>query len=423
MPRYRYGRRLPGRLPVLFDYWPGRTGAETFSRGSVAYQETEAGVLQQVANHVLRDSHYETDPIGGGLIRTALLEGQRVNLLTYSEQFDNAAWSKSNAVVSANAIAGPDNASTADLFREDTATGGHTIQQSYTKAASALDFVASVFFKKATGSRNLWLNLTSGSNGVTLGVDPSTGNIVSAATAYGTGWTVKGSRVVSLGDGWFRAWVAGTSDTATIVSFQPQLRSGSTFSYAGDDSSGVYLWGAQLEQAPFASSYVKTEGTTATRAAEAPYFDIGFGPQALTVWVDFIERGTINSAGMRVFDLGDAAAGRLLVNQVAGPYRVYHENGGGNVASALSAAPTIGQHVRLRAVLFPDGSVQIHQSIDGGAETSSVRSAARALGSSWGANRLTLNGFSGGSNGFTALRRLTIAPSERDDAFFLSRGN
>ena len=51
------------------------------------------------------------------------------NLLTYSQEFDNAAWSKTSGSVTANADNAPDGTSTADLFTPSASDA--RIQQSF----------------------------------------------------------------------------------------------------------------------------------------------------------------------------------------------------------------------------------------------------------------------------------------------------
>ena len=70
------------------------------------------------------------------------------NLLTYSEQFDNAAWITARASVVANAVAAPNGTVTADKLVEDTtASNNHRIRQDI--STSAIPYTFTVFCKAA----------------------------------------------------------------------------------------------------------------------------------------------------------------------------------------------------------------------------------------------------------------------------------
>lgn len=56
------------------------------------------------------------------------LEATKTNLVGYSEQFDNAAWTKARSSITANLATAPDGTATADKLVEDTTTSNtHTI--------------------------------------------------------------------------------------------------------------------------------------------------------------------------------------------------------------------------------------------------------------------------------------------------------
>ena len=60
--------------------------------------------------------------------------------------------------------------------------------------------------------------------------------------------------------------------------------------YAGDGTSGIYVWGAQAEAGAFPTSYIPTAGATATRSADIasiPTSAFGYNQRAGSVVVDF----------------------------------------------------------------------------------------------------------------------------------------
>ena len=83
------------------------------------------------------------------------------------------------------------------------------------------------------------------------------------------------SNITSLSNGWYRcdmsfeAISTGNMDFSVITVLAPTSAIAST--YQGDGTSGVYIYGAQLEEQSYATSYIKNEGTAAgiTRAADS----------------------------------------------------------------------------------------------------------------------------------------------------------
>jgi hypothetical protein len=160
------------------------------------------------------------------------------NLLTQSESFDASVWTKTNATVTANAVAAPNGTTTADKLVEDTATGEHAVGVPFPFVAGVV-YTQSVYAKAA--ERTL-LRVGAG-NPVTWAagvvVDLSNGTITS--TSAGTG------SVVDAGNGWYRISVTGTAlATASTNASVRLVSTGTTLSYTGDGVSGLFLWGAQL---------------------------------------------------------------------------------------------------------------------------------------------------------------------------------
>ena len=188
-----------------------------------------------------------------------LVEEARTNLLTYSEQFDNAAWVPSNVTVTApTAIVAPDGTTTADLL---TAAAGTSVnlQQSATVAATSATY--SVYAKKNSGAaqaNNFRVrNTTTATTLVEITIDYDTGTI-----AYVTGST--GASAVSVGNGWWRIVLTATSG----ITSGDTIRCDQCFTGITTIGYSAYIWGAQLEAGAFATSYIPTVASQVTRAAD-----------------------------------------------------------------------------------------------------------------------------------------------------------
>jgi hypothetical protein len=193
----------------------------------------------------------------------------RANLLTYSEQFDNAAWGKTNGAVTANGAVAPDGTTTADAFIENTAAGNHYIGQSPTVLAGSHTF--SVYYKLASGTRNIALYHAGVNQGRQF---DASGN--SSAGAFNA---PAGFAVTAVGNGWYRASIT-VSLTASSSEFRLWYSDASNaLSYTGDGTSGYYLWGAQVDAASTASTYQRV--VTAT-----DYADVGLPRNLLFDGID-----------------------------------------------------------------------------------------------------------------------------------------
>jgi hypothetical protein len=185
-----------------------------------------------------------------------LVEEQRTNLLVRSEEFDNASWLLTNATVSANAIAAPNGASTADKFVETVDNGVHAIAQGTVSAGTA--YVFSVYAKPGERTRMQLSGMGAEGQGFFTDYNLSTGVVSSAPS---------GSQMIAVGDGWYRCTLVITASATGGPIIRIRDASGSN-TYTGDGTSGIYLWGAQLEAGAFATSYIPTTTATVTRSAD-----------------------------------------------------------------------------------------------------------------------------------------------------------
>jgi len=196
-----------------------------------------------------------------------LIEEQRVNLVTYSQEFDNAAWSKPTGTITANALVSPDGTTNADTYIQNNGTTGEIIRAANITVTADVDFSITGFFKAVSTTPAVSLYATAGGNGFRLVANLSTGAVVSSG-ALGTGTYTSGF-VQAFGNGWFRVSVTGKLATGvTTGQWRAAMIDLALNPVVGDGTKGLGLWGAQLEQAAFATSYIPTVASQVTRAAD-----------------------------------------------------------------------------------------------------------------------------------------------------------
>lgn len=176
------------------------------------------------------------------------------NLLTYSEQFDNAAWTKSNGTVSQNAITAPDGSLSGDLLVANGTAPSLYRNHSFT---SGVRYTLSGYFKaqsipylrvRVDGisyNRYAHFNIANGTIGAT-----------------GSDLSVK---MDNVGNGWYRcsvSWTATASGVGTVYFYFVDADNGTTATY--DGVTGSFVWGAQLATTSGPVPYIKTEANPVT---------------------------------------------------------------------------------------------------------------------------------------------------------------
>ena len=225
-----------------------------FTRDTTATYYDSAGVLRTAAINEPRIGYDPVTHAHTGFI----LEAAATNLLTYSEQFDNAAWPRTRSSVTTGGTSeftAPDGNTTADKLIEDaTASNTHYTRLTLTTTAGSNTFSV---FVKAGERNNVELRATTDAIGAIFNLTTKT------VTPVGSG---VGS-IVDVGSGWYRCSVTMTL-TAVSNGIQIGLHNGTSITYDGNGTSGLYIWGAQLEVGTAATSYIPTTTIATLRGAD-----------------------------------------------------------------------------------------------------------------------------------------------------------
>jgi hypothetical protein len=237
----------------------------TFTRTSSGTRTNETGLVEVVPANSPRFDH-SYDPVSGSVRSLGLLvEESRSNSLLWSEDFSN--WTVTNGSVQSNVITAPDGNVTADKLVENSSTGNKEVNRGSITFTSGTSLTYSCFVKAS--ERSLFrLAATSaffgsGSSGTNAYFDLTSG------TVYSITGGVTSASIIPYPNGWYRciATILPTSSGTGNV-FITLILSGVTSNYTGDGTSGIYIWGAQLEQGSFPTSYIPTSASTVTRTAD-----------------------------------------------------------------------------------------------------------------------------------------------------------
>ena len=267
----------------------------TFTRSTTGTYLGSDGLLKSAA---INEARIEYDASGNCL--GLLVEEARTNVITYSEDFSNGAWSKQSASITANTTVSPDGTLTGDKLIGNNATVntekftnrsiysyvGQTVTGSVYVKKAEYTWVQINLYNSGAYSNRVWVNLDTGAVGTNLSSIPVT--------------------VTPVGDSWYRVVLTATIQATGLafLTFALADADGDLYTNVGDQYSGTYLWGAQVETGSFPTSYIPTSGSTVTRSADVASLAVSeFGYNQ--------DQGTVVATGSTVSTVG---AGKEMIN-------------------------------------------------------------------------------------------------------------
>ena len=256
----RSGIVVPTITPLL-DLYPGATASYSFRKLRSSYTGPAVKVRRS-SDGLESDISFTA---GGDLDTNALLSfvGNN-NIVTYSQQFDNASWSKNGILITPNGATAPDGTLTADIYLETAGATLHLITKGSMAMPTDSSWNSSIYFKKS-------VNNTATNNNIIISRDFSnlgggywggdkaifnldTGNIVTRDIST---LGLEGATMSSVGNGWFRLQMWGRTTAAynngvplciarAYYDVNGNLQN-TTQRYATGQTDGeYYIWGAQL---------------------------------------------------------------------------------------------------------------------------------------------------------------------------------
>jgi len=205
-----------------------------------------------------------------------LLEPQRTNLCLWSEQINNAGWTKGNApTITTNIATAPDGYSGADGIQSADGTNYKTITQNFSVSANST-LTLSFFVKKETSETafgGFTMYFQGGTDKIVYGIV----NAVTGTVTYASSTLTATTKVEDYGNYWRIASTAtdNGSNTTCAIGYYGTLSANGTSLNTGAGSVRT-VWGFQAEVGAYATSYIPTLGTSVTRVADT-YQKAGFG--------------------------------------------------------------------------------------------------------------------------------------------------
>lgn len=188
------------------------------------------------------------------------------NLVRYSQALDTVStYSTSSVTLTPNATIAPDGTLTGALLREDTSVNSpHAFTFSAVGLSTNTQYVLSCYFKPYSNDRriNYQFHTNPATSYAQEFLDVTMSTIDTTATVTGVFTNPSGS-ITSATNGWYRASLSATIGTNTNIQFVILLYNALSQNYTGNGTSGVYIWGPQVQPGSQATAYVPTSATDA----------------------------------------------------------------------------------------------------------------------------------------------------------------
>jgi len=327
------------------------------SRNSAATWSDAAGCYTVAVNTARIDSD--------GLI----IEPGGTNIITDSEDFtiDAAPWTDGvgtgDCAVGSDAVSSPLSGVDADALQGTLGVTNYHYVYAVGVAAAGQTWTASVFARDGTLSPSR-LVLGFGTGGF--------------APISFTGINISDGSAIAVGEGWFRLSVTATAPATTAYLIMQCLPANGWF-YAGTGGEEAYFWGADLEEKPYVTEYVRTGGGAVTTADEYAYMAlpasvstaVASGQDGCAVVEVCLSQASDFTGTTNYYPLltcaGAADAPLLYMGYTGGASGVWSTD---SAATTATAAPTwsAGDSM-LVAVRWGGGNFQIGYRASGGAWT------------------------------------------------------
>tara|TARA_R110002073_G_scaffold10812_1_gene50816 strand:+ start:292 stop:1521 length:1230 start_codon:yes stop_codon:yes gene_type:complete len=229
-------------------------GDFTTTRNTVATRVNENGLIEEVAVNVPRLDYSD------GACPSLLLEPQRLNYVTQSETFTGYWGLQGASLIADNNVKNPTGNTFSNILNTTSTGTFKSINKGESSAWDSKTLTVSCFAKKKTNDFIYFHNIGSVSGSPSVFFNIGSGTLGSV----GDSWS--NVKIENYGNDWYRcsAKITFGADTNYIYISNSDGNSNTTSTVG----SQTYLWGTQVEEGNYATSYIKTEGTVITRAAD-----------------------------------------------------------------------------------------------------------------------------------------------------------
>lgn len=325
----------------ILDVYTDSAAAYSLRKLRKAYSGSAIRVRRS-SDNVEQDIGFDSQGHFDELSLVSFTGGFGKNLLSYSEEFDNVYWAKNGVTISPNATISPIGSNNADKLVENTANVLHFLDRPVPTAVTPNQVYTRSIYLKAAGRSWVVLNF----------YDGTVSNLTWFNLANGTIGTASPNTIAIItdeGNGWYRCSLTKTVTSTQIYIGTEMALSDGTSSYQGDGTSGIFVWGAQLELGSVATAYDYKRDTANTSAFVTTWYDQSGNARNATQAIAanqprIVNAGAVDKVNGRAAPTYSSASAGLIVSSLTSS--VFHVFSAANLVGASYAHDGISANPR-----------------------------------------------------------------------------
>jgi len=334
----------------------GASGDFNVTRATTATRVNASGLIEVVASGIPRLDYYTSGGTAG--CPALLVEASGSNIMAQSENLSNSIeWSPTNVNVTGSAIASPNGLASGTLLVATSGNLQHNINRNATTSiTSGTTITASCFFK-AHGT-NTFVQVAIG--GFTFSPASPFANFNLSGNGAITTGTYSSAFIQNYGNGWYRCGLTATAaaNGTNNLAIVPIIASGTARNpvFQGDGINGVYAWGAQIEAASIATSYIPTTTAPVTRNADVITLSGAvsgcIGQTEGTIYAEVDSRNQQTGRIVSFQIAGTAGSGQIRIDTVGAALRCRLINASGTSIFDVTSSPNMSLGINKIAFAF-----------------------------------------------------------------------
>ena len=280
-------------------------GDFTFDRNNIGTRVNKNGLIEQLATDIPRLDYSD------GSCPSLLLEPSSTNLFNYSQDFSQSDWFKSSSVATGGILI-PDGTNSGYKLVVDNGVNASAVGAGLRREVNltaGIFYTYSVFVKKAELYNTTVLIDGVNNNEVSYSFDLNNGSMIRESIKGN--YTDTSYSIKEYESGWWRVSISfKPTATATVKSYVWHFKNNDYTDDIGDGVNGIYVWGAQFEALPYATSYIPTTIQPASRGVDSAFKDGLSSYISSTSGVLYAEFAALSNEDntFRVFSLSDGGS-------------------------------------------------------------------------------------------------------------------